>query len=256
MNHAGPMTWHDALLDRYYRRVPGWTDGTTEFHELCAAHMPPEAAVLEIGPGPSNPTSRFLARHASRLDGLDVDAEATENDALTSVHIDPQGVSPADDDTYDTAVSNFVVEHVQDPRAHLEEIRRVLKPGGRYIFRTPNLYHYVAGVSALTPQWFHRLVANRLRGLPANAHEPWPTTYSMNTRRAVRDHARRAGFTIDHLEAVEKEPSYLAIARPLFLAGVAYERVVNAHPGLSDLRSTLFVVLRKPRPSRTAPHPQ
>lgn len=243
------MTWHDALLDRYYRRVPGWTNGTTEFHSLCERHIRPDAVVLEVGPGPSNPTSRFLARHSSRLDGIDVDDEAKENDALASVHIDPMGLAPCAGSTYDAVVSNFVVEHVRSPRTHLAEVRRVLKPGGCYIFRTPNLFHYVAGVSAITPQWFHRLVANRLRGLPPGAHEPWPTTYSMNTRRAVREYARRSSLDVEYLEVVEKEPSYLAISRPLFLAGVAYERLVNAHPSLSFLRSTLFVVLRKPRDS-------
>ena len=41
---------------------------------------------------------------------------------------------PFDDDSFDTAVAALVLCTVTDPRAALDEIARVLKPGGRFIF--------------------------------------------------------------------------------------------------------------------------
>ena len=122
--------------------------------------------------------------------------------------------------------------------------RRVLKPNARYVFRTPNLVHYVALVSWLTPDLIHKLAANRLRAVGAEHHEPWPTVYALNTPRAVRRLAGEAGFVVEELRLVEKEPSYGMYARPLFLALMAYERLVNVTEMFAALRANMFVVLR------------
>jgi hypothetical protein len=50
---------------------------------------------------------------------------------------------------------------------------------------------------------------------------------------------------VESLEMVEKEPSYGMLARPLFLAFMAYERLVNASDRFAPLRANIFVVLRK-----------
>jgi hypothetical protein len=51
----------EALFARYYYSRPEFVDGTTEFHRLCAKFIPVGERVLEIGPGPTNATSAFLA---------------------------------------------------------------------------------------------------------------------------------------------------------------------------------------------------
>jgi len=43
--------------------------------------------------------------------------------------------------TYDTVVSFQVIEHIQNDKLFLEEIYRVLKPGGKAIISTPNIKH-------------------------------------------------------------------------------------------------------------------
>ena len=42
------------------------------------------------------------------------------------------------DNKYDTVVSFQVIEHIEDDRLFLQEIHRVLKPGGRALLTTPN----------------------------------------------------------------------------------------------------------------------
>jgi len=42
---------------------------------------------------------------------------------------------------YDSVVSFQVIEHIEDDRLFLEEIYRVLKPGGKAIISTPNIDH-------------------------------------------------------------------------------------------------------------------
>ena len=124
----------------------------------------------------------------------------------------------------------------------------MLRPGGVYVFRTPNLYHYVGAVSAVTPHRFHRLVANRLRRSPPGSTEPYPTLYRMNSIRAVRRLSAAAGFREVCIDMVEKEPSYAVASRALFVGALAYERTVNRFAVLERFRANIFAVLKKPTP--------
>ena len=76
------------------------------------------------------------------------------NDALASWSVLADNRFPFADATFGVCVSNYVVEHVENTREHLSEISRVLAPGGAYIFRTPNLYHYVGLAAHFTPHRF------------------------------------------------------------------------------------------------------
>jgi 2-polyprenyl-3-methyl-5-hydroxy-6-metoxy-1,4-benzoquinol methylase len=46
-----------------------------------------------------------------------------------------------DDNSFDTVVSFQVIEHIKNDRLFLEEIKRVLRPGGKAIISTPNIQH-------------------------------------------------------------------------------------------------------------------
>src|SRR6187549_2014898 len=127
------MSWQHEYIEKYYSSLPGWTDGTTDFHELCRSFIPAGADILEIGSGPPNPTSEFLAS-IGRVQGVDVDPDISLNTALESAHVLTGEAYPFADNTFDACVSNYVVEHVDDPASHLSEIMRVLRPGGVYVF--------------------------------------------------------------------------------------------------------------------------
>ena len=238
------MSWQEAYLDRFYGS-PGHVDGTSEFHAMCAAHIPYGGAILEVGAGPSNPTSRYLSS-LGHLSGVDVDPAVRSNQYLADAHVLKTDVYPFADSCFDACVSNYVLEHVADPRVHLSEVSRILRPGGVYLFRTPNRYHYVSLVSRLTPHWFHEAVANRLRNLSEEAPHPYPTYYRLNSRRAIHRAATQAGLLVRELRMVEKEPSYGKASRILFLTFMLYERVVNSSAHFASLRANVFGVLDRP----------
>lgn len=238
------MTWQQRYMERFYDPKSGFIDGTVEFHALVERTIPRDGKILEVGPGPAGPTSRLLAK-MGELYGLDTDPEALKNESLAHAALLDGDAFPFEDAMFDGCVSDYVIEHVKDAEVHLREVARVLKPGAAYVFRTPNRYHYIAGVSALTPHWFHELVANRLRAQHGRVHDPYPTVYAMNSRASVRRLAGQCGMAVEELRMVEKAPSYGLAARPLFLAFMAYERLVNATDWAADLRSNIFAVLRR-----------
>lgn len=238
-------SWQERYVAKFYDRSTGWVDGTTAFHELCRSVLPPGARILEVGAGQSNPTSRFLAALGS-LHGLDPDPAVLGNTALASASVLGAGPYPFADNSFDACVSNYVLEHMPDPVAHFAEVSRVLAPGGVYCFRTPNRFHYVTAVARWTPHWFHVLVANRLRNLPAEQADPYPTHYRANSQRELRLLAAQAGLAVETLSLIEKEPSYGMSSRLLFLSFMAYERLVNATDLAANLRVNILGVLRKP----------
>jgi ubiquinone/menaquinone biosynthesis C-methylase UbiE len=48
-------------------------------------------------------------------------------------------MSMLEDNTYDVVISFQVIEHIKEDSAYLQEIHRVLKPGGKAIVTTPNI---------------------------------------------------------------------------------------------------------------------
>lgn len=245
---ADELPWQERFQSRFYNPDSGWVDGTTEFHSLVRRLSGPKEKILEIGSGPGNQTSAFLAS-VGEVHGVDPDPDIRTNESLTTATVLDGDAYPFPDNEFSLCVSNYVVEHVRDGVTHLREVERVLRPGGHYVFRTVNRLHYLGFISSATPHWFHRLVANRARKLSSSSHDPYPTIYAMNTGGAVRRAAAAAGLDVERLLFVEKEPTYGRFSRIMYLMMTGYERLVNSRSFLAPLRVNLFVVLRKPVPS-------
>jgi SAM-dependent methyltransferase len=239
------------ISEAFYRRfygVPGDPkyDGTLAFYTSLRRLARPDSRVLNLGAGPATGTPvASLKGEVAELVGADIDPAVLANSELDAAVVIADGKLPFADASFDLAFSDYVLEHVERPQQFLAEVYRVLKPGAAFLFRTPNIFHYVALISRATPQWVHDRIANPVRGLPAGAHRPWPTFYRLNSRAAVRRAAQRAGFAKVEVRMVECQPSYLTFHAVPFLAGVAYERLVNSSEWLADLRSNIFGKLIK-----------
>jgi SAM-dependent methyltransferase len=232
------------VFSRYYYDRPGFVDGRTRFLRMCDSFVGNET-ILEIGAGPKNKTTAHFAARVPVI-GLDVSEEVRENHWLTEAHVYNGERFPFPDDSFQLCVSDYVLEHVSNPQEHFQEIRRVLKPGGVFCFRTPNLWHYFTLGSRLMPHTLHLRLANWLRDLGSHAGDPYPTVYKANSRRAVRRFAKAAGLEVFKLETIEPEPSYGRASLALFYPMMAYERLVNSSPRLAAFRDNLLGALRKP----------
>jgi len=232
------------LFNKYYFSRPGFVDGTTEFHRLLAARIKPGSSILEIGAGPANPTTSYLATLGSVI-GTDISREIYTNVALTEAYVFDGLHLPFANNRFDVCVSNYVIEHVSDPSVHFREVGRVLRAGGVYCFRTPNLWHYVAVGSWLLPFSMHLRLANVLRGLSQGQHDPYPTYYRANTFAHIRRLCCESDLVPVVLFAIEKEPSYGRFHPILFYPMLVYERLVNSCDAFRVFRANLFGVLQK-----------
>ena len=174
-------------IDRVY---PTWSNtygqynpprGLLKFIET----LPRTSSLLEIGAGGgftlealqnlgftelfgSDLTHTTMAEMRKRLGRVDLIAADAES-------------LPFQDDAFDVLISSDVVEHLPDLNGHISEAARVLAPGGRYLFKTPN-----------------RLVAEqyyRLRGL----YDSFFWHPSMSSPGEIRLILHRHGFEVRFL---------------------------------------------------------
>lgn len=237
--------WRTSYLNRFYWSIPKWVDGTTEYHCICQRYIQKDTVVLELGAGPKNMTSAFLKSVSAKLVGLDVNKGILDNPYLDQAALYDGTRFPFQDESFDVVVSDYVNEHLENPVAICREIRRVLVRDGVFIFRTPNVYHYVSVVGKFTPHSVSLKLPHWLRDLPEETPEPYLKYYQFNSKKRCTDILKSTGFQILELRLVEKEPSYGMRSRFLFLPFMIYERVVNASDLLSAFRANIFCVAKK-----------
>ena len=100
--------------------------------------------VVDVGCG-AGPGLRYLTNRGALALGLDVSRYALQ----TALQLAPtSGVAlndssaglPCADNSADLLLLSELVEHIDDARPLLAECRRVLRPGGRIVVTTPNLW--------------------------------------------------------------------------------------------------------------------
>jgi SAM-dependent methyltransferase len=101
--------------------------------------------LLEVGCGEGRGVE-VLLKHVDSYLGIDKIQEVINslsekypNATFQQAVIPPFSELPSNN--FDTVVSFQVIEHIENDRLFLEEIYRVLKPGGKAIISTPNIRH-------------------------------------------------------------------------------------------------------------------
>jgi len=186
---------------------------------------------------------RELAARAKRLIGIDLDLEGLRKHLTINDRVfGSLEKLPFASESFDVVTANMVVEHLSSPHAVLSEIRRVLRPGGLFIFHTPNLYCVVITISSRLPQRLKNFLALVLEN--RSADDVFPTFYRMNSRRTIEKEAARADFDLQEYRAVSTSAATIMLG-PLVIFELLYLRILEASR-FRDLRSNIIATLRKP----------
>jgi SAM-dependent methyltransferase len=148
---------------------------------------------------------------------------------------------PFQSGAYDVISANMVVEHLTDPGRVLREVHRLLRPGGRFVFHTPNFYHWGTLLAFLIPDAVKKPLIRFFEG--RRAEDVFATHYRMNTAGDVRREAGRNGFRLVRLSLVSSSAT-LKMLGPVVLLELLYLRLIE-HPSLASVRSNMVAVLQK-----------
>lgn len=241
----------ERLLERYY----GNDEHPYRTLELeVEQQVRPEHTLLDAGCGRTAPVLRKYRGRVRRLIGVDLVEFDTQVDGIELLNND-LGRIALEDGSVDIVMCRSVMEHVEDPRAVHSEIYRILKPGGRFIYLTANLWDYAALIAKIVPNRFHPWIVARTEG--RKEEDVFPIQYRTNTYGAVRKWAASVGFEIVTFRYLSQYPSYFMFNGFLFLLATGYEKLLRRFDALGFLRGWIFVTLRKPLTATArVPRPQ
>lgn len=235
---AGWRNWLDQRL--YPDCGPNWDDEL--FRQRILRVIRPNHIVLDLGAGAGVVAQMNFRGQVAKICGVDLDERVRTNPLLDEGRVSDASAIPFPDETFDVVFADNLLEHLRDPAAVFAEVQRVLKPGGAFLFKTPNCRHYVPMIARITPHWFHRAV-NRWRG--RGGADVFPTLYRANSQARARRLAAAAGLELVVLEHVERRPEYLRMSLPTYMLGATYERLVNSTKLLESFRVLMIGTLRK-----------
>jgi SAM-dependent methyltransferase len=148
----------------------------------------------------------LLTRKASILVGVDVDEALLEHPLIRHKVMALGGQLPFRGGAFDLVSANMVVEHISRPEEFLADIRRVLAPGGKFVFHTPNVNYPLVWVAKLIPYRIRKRLVYWIEGRAED--DVFPTYYRMNSLSAIRRQAARAGFHVLILETVNSSGTF------------------------------------------------
>jgi 2-polyprenyl-3-methyl-5-hydroxy-6-metoxy-1,4-benzoquinol methylase len=181
-----------------------------------------------------------LVSSVEMLVGMDIDDALYEHPLLTYRVKGLGDPMPFRSGSFDLVTANMVIEHVQHPHQFLMEIQRILQPGGRFIFHTPNFHNVVVCIGHFVPDSIKQKLIWVLE--KRRAEDIFPTRFELNTVARIRKVVAGTSLTIERL-GINGTSGAFAVLGPIGWAEVLMMKAVAVVTG--QYNSNLICVLRR-----------
>lgn len=185
---------------------------------------------------------KVLVGRAANITGIDFDFPSlTKHQTISNVIQGKIDSLPFMDDYFDVATANMVVEHLDNPGIQFSEINRVLKPGGIFIFHTPNEFGYFSRIRKAVPEILVKRMAKMLDD--RDSEDVFEVHYKANSREKVQALAEKTNFTVEKVKYISSD-AVAALIPPVAVAELLWIKILMAKR-FRRLRTNLIVILRK-----------
>ncbi|MGI5825807.1 MAG: class I SAM-dependent methyltransferase [Patescibacteria group bacterium] len=218
------MNRQEYYRQKYKEQNPGWTDSVKLYKTIINGLVDSKTRILDIGCGHGD-FMQDIYRKTSEVYGLDPDSRAIEkNQIIKKKTVGNAESLPYKENFFDMVVLAWVLEHLNAPERVFAEICRVLKPGGRVVFLTPNDNNYNVWLSRLIADAFHDFLTRRLYG--RQEHDTYKAVYRVNTPKQIDKILQANGFEKEQL-ILNGDPSYISFNKILFKLSCFIEKLLN-----------------------------
>ncbi len=239
-----------GFYDAHYARGLAHLSAKPKVVNELLASLAPVGRVLDIGCGDGGLTIEY-AKRCSDILGIELAPEAcriAHASGLNVLRATLEGIHlPLADSSLDLVVAGEIIEHMTDTDHLLDEITRVLKPGGHCIITTPNLgswYNKLLLVAGYQP--YHTDVSLRHQvGKLKNVATGGSGHFNVFTLRALRELV-----TLHGLLPIEVRGSLAEVDLPLPFR--VADRAMSVFP---DFASYLVLLSRKSEMAFQGPMP-
>ncbi len=218
------------------------------YEDVLRSTVTPSSVWLDLGCGhqllPSwrSEEEKQIVQKCKSVVGLDPDLSSLKRHAtiIRKVAGDISAL-PFPDAFFDMVTANMVVEHLKYPENQFSEVRRVLKPGGVFVFHTPNAFGYPVLMARLVPRTLRRKLAHLLDGRAEE--DVFETYYRANSRKEIRRIASRSSFEVQEIRMIASSAVFSMIP-PVVVFELLFIRFLMTSLG-EPLRTDMIAILRK-----------
>jgi ubiquinone/menaquinone biosynthesis C-methylase UbiE len=240
-------------LEKAYRAVegvitPGLKYSQFLYEDVLNSHVNGRVDWLDVGcghqilpPWRGDEETRLVARCHKTI-GIDADLESLKNHRSINTRVLGMISNlPFRDESFDLVTANMVVEHLDVPETQFREIARVLKPGGIFIFHTPNRKGYSTAIARMIPEGAKKKI---IRLVQARKEEDvFKTFYRANSPEEIARVAETTGFKVNKLKMIVSS-AQLAVFPPLVVFELMWIRLLMTSR-FKSLRTNIIGILQK-----------
>jgi SAM-dependent methyltransferase len=217
----------ERYRQRYRQMRPGYRPALDVYIDYANRVINSSTALLDAGCGEGVLTSKYQPI-ATKVVGVDRYLQPIKSTVELNAIADADlNRLPFPDSSFDVVMSSWVLEHLQQPEVVFREIARVLRPGGHFLFITPNAYNYLIWARRLVPNNISTPLVDRIYG--RGEDYIFSTYYRANTRRSIETALLPLGFTRSAFDYVS-DPTYTAFNEPLFRLSALVEGILGRIP--------------------------
>ncbi len=222
--------WSEKILQKL---DPSFKHRWELFDEQITHHLNRKTVWLDLGCG-NNATVAEFGRYAKYAAGIDIIRMPEVHRPFVQADIRRL---PVAEYSVNLITLRFVVEHFRKRQEYFYELHRILKPKGRVVFVTTNIWSpFIFLPRLLLPYKIKHWIITRI--FKVNDEDIFPTFHKVNSKKAI---TRIKGFRIAKFQYI----SDLNYTRKWMFLIFLFWHLITRLPGLPFLRTNLLVILEK-----------